>query len=85
MGSTHMERRIVKAALTGWMERDERQIRKFGAGTVLNVLQWVRPGLSRFTVEGEGAETWCCPEIAFLQQTDAVWPGGQTTHMKTSS
>ena len=31
-------------------------------GAVLNMLQWVHPGVARFTIEGEGADIWFCEE-----------------------
>lgn len=43
--------------------------RMLDSGAVLNVLQWVKPETARFTVEGEGAEIWCCPQDELDQQT----------------
>jgi len=39
---------------------------------VLNVLQWVTADTSRFTVEGEGIEGWCCPKAVLYEQTIAA-------------
>lgn len=45
--------------------------RRFQAGAVLNVLQWVRPDTARFTVEGEGIEVWDCPKATFDEATES--------------
>ena len=37
-------------------EADARTERKLTGGCVLNMLQWVRPGIARFTIEGERAD-----------------------------
>ena len=59
-----MNRRIVleDRNLRASRERDGKLDRTLGGGAVLNILQWVRPGKARFTVEGEGAEIWTCEE-----------------------
>jgi hypothetical protein len=59
-----MNRRIVleDRSVRACRERDGKQDRTLGSGAVLNLLQWVRPGQARFTVEGEGAEIWTCEE-----------------------
>jgi hypothetical protein len=59
-----MNRRIVleDRNLRATRERDGKGDRTLGGGAVLNLLQWVRPGEARFTVEGEGAEIWNCEE-----------------------
>ena len=61
-----MNRRIVRedSNLCAIRERDGKQNRTLNGGAVLNLLQWVRPGEARFTVEGEGAEIWTCDESA---------------------
>ena len=66
-----MKRRIVleNRNLRAIRERDGKQDRTFRGGDVLNVLQWVRPGQARFTVEGEGAEIWTCEESEVLEAT----------------
>jgi hypothetical protein len=45
-------------------------------GAVLNILQWVREETARFTIEGEGADIWCCPRIVVEENTAVV--GAQT-------
>ena len=59
-----MKRRIVmeNRPLRAIRERDGKQDRTLNGGAVLNILQWVRPGEARFTVEGAGAEIWTCTE-----------------------
>ena len=68
-----MIRRLVRAEseLEGFRETRPTVKRQFARGTVLNVLQWVNPAVSRFTVEGEGIEIWCCPQDAFEEHTEA--------------
>jgi hypothetical protein len=46
--------------------------RRFLEGTVLNILQWTKPGQARFTVEGEGAEIWFCEQATFDEHTESV-------------
>jgi hypothetical protein len=43
-------------------EANARTTRTLLGGSVLNILQSVRPGVARFTVEGEGAEIWFCDQ-----------------------
>ena len=59
-----MTRRIISEAcnLEAIRERDKKQTRTLNGGAVLNMLQWVRPGEARFTLEGEGPEIWTCDE-----------------------
>jgi hypothetical protein len=66
-------RRVVRSAseLEAFRETRPAVTRRFEQGTVLNVLQWVNPATARFTVEGEGIESWCCPQELFEQQTEA--------------
>ena len=66
-----MNRRIVMEDrnLHAVRERDGKQDRTFNGGAVVNLLQWVRPGEARFTVEGEGAEIWTCDESAVSEST----------------
>jgi hypothetical protein len=68
-----MNRRIVlnDRSLRATRERDGKQDRTLHSGAVLNILQWVRPGEARFTVEGEGAEIWFCDE-AVIEETTAA-------------
>ncbi|MBI2747760.1 MAG: hypothetical protein HYX43_00080 [Burkholderiales bacterium] len=67
-----MNRRIVleNRSLHATRERDGKLDRTLGGGAVLNILQWVRPGQARFTVEGEGAEIWTCEESAVQSATE---------------
>jgi hypothetical protein len=68
-----MNRRIVltNRSLRAKRERDGKQDRTLESGAVLNILQWVRPGETRFTVEGEGAEIWVCDESECQETTAA--------------
>ena len=68
-----MIRRIISAEreLEACREARPSIRRHFGAGAVLNVLQWVNPEIARFTVEGEGCEVWCCPQAIFYEDTEA--------------
>jgi hypothetical protein len=68
-----MTRRVIKVASEVEAFRETRPTvrRRFQAGTVLNVLQWVTPDVARFTVEGEGIELWCCPQAVFDEQTES--------------
>lgn len=67
-----MNRRIVleNRNLRVIRERDGKLDRTLGGGAVLNILQWVRPGEARFTVEGEGAEIWICEESEIHASTE---------------
>jgi hypothetical protein len=66
-----MNRRIVREdrSLCAVRERDGKENRTLNPGVVVNLLQWVRPGEARFTVEGEGAEIWTCEESAVREAT----------------
>jgi hypothetical protein len=66
-----MNRRIIleNCNLRATRERDGKEDRTLNTGAVLNLLQWVRPGQARFTVEGEGAEIWTCDETAVRAAT----------------
>ena len=68
-----MNRRIVleNRTLSVTRERDGKLQRSLGQGAVLNMLQWVRRGEARFTIEGEGAEIWVCDEAEILETTAA--------------
>jgi hypothetical protein len=63
MGKT-MIRRVVRHEYRFDAKREANGItnREFAGGAVLNILQWLRPGETRFTVEGEGAEVWVCDD-----------------------
>jgi hypothetical protein len=37
-------------------------VRWLCGGSILNILQSVRPGMARFTIEGEGPGVWLCPQ-----------------------
>jgi hypothetical protein len=39
-------------------------------GDVLNLLQPVRPGFARFTIEGEGADIWFCLQPVLETHTE---------------
>jgi hypothetical protein len=71
-----MTRRVVKTACELEASREVRPgvNRRFGAGSVLNVLQWENPAVARFTVEGEGCEVWCSPQTAFEAHTESPEP-----------
>jgi hypothetical protein len=66
-----MNRRIVlqNRYLRAIRERDGKLDRTLHGGAVLNLLQWVKPGEARFTVEGEGAEIWTCNELEIVEAT----------------
>lgn len=66
-----MTRRVVKdeCGLEAFRETRPTVRRHFPGGTVLNVLQWVKQEIARFTVEGEGIEVWCCPTAVFDENT----------------
>jgi hypothetical protein len=39
---------------------------------VLNRLQETQRDISRLTIEGEGAEIWCCPQTSFENSTTHI-------------
>ena len=43
--------------------------RDIKAGMVLNILQRTNADEARFTVEGEGAEVWCCQQVVIEEHT----------------
>lgn len=57
-----MNRRVVREGcdIEAVLEARPVNSRSFSEGTVLNILQWVRPDTARFTIEGEGADVWYC-------------------------
>jgi hypothetical protein len=55
-----MNRRVVKETFEVTREANPPKKRQLQPGHVLNILQWIRPEIARFTVEGEGAEVWVC-------------------------
>jgi hypothetical protein len=69
-----MDRRIIKAESGVEAYREARPVvrRSFGPGAVLNRLQETERDISRFTIEGEGAETWCCPQTSFENSTTHI-------------
>ena len=50
-------------------EVNPRTMRKLIGGCVLNMLQWVRPSIARFTIEGEGADVWFCDDVQIDRNT----------------
>jgi hypothetical protein len=69
-----MHRRIVRknSHFEATREANRATTRQFLEGTVLNILQWIRPGEARFTVEGEGAEIWVCEQATLNRFTDEL-------------
>jgi hypothetical protein len=67
-----MDRRIIKEnhKFEAAREVNGSKNRRFEGRTVLNILQWVQPGIVRFTVEGEGAEIWSCPQAVVDENTE---------------
>ena len=76
-----MLRRVVAQdrQIDATREANARIFRTFGSGCVLNMLQWVRPGIARFTIEGEGADVWCCDEAQIGQNTLKGFAAGGTS------
>jgi hypothetical protein len=64
-----MERRVVRTQFDAIREANGVTTRQFRGGAVLNLLQWTRPDQARFTVEGEGAEIWFCPQSLLDKHT----------------
>jgi hypothetical protein len=66
-----MTRRVIKDEMEFEAFRETKSTvrRLFHGSAVLNVLQWLKPDISRFTVEGEGIEVWCCPKTVPEEQT----------------
>ena len=75
-----MTRRIIKQASLVEACREARAsvTRRFEPGAVLNILQWVNPATARFTVEGEGADIWCCSQAVMDDQTESPAPSQGT-------
>lgn len=73
-----MNRRVVRPDARIEVSREARPetVRMLSVGAVLNILQWVREETARFTIEGEGADIWCCPRIVVEENTAVV--GAQT-------
>jgi hypothetical protein len=69
-----IRRRVVRdgCRFTVTREVDRRSTRELHQGQVLNMLQWVRPEIARFTIEGEGAEIWYCEQSTIEEQTAEV-------------
>jgi hypothetical protein len=59
-----MLRRVVveKRQFEATRESSVETKRIVAGGSVLNMLQWVRPSVARFTIEGEGADIWFCEQ-----------------------
>ena len=68
-----MNRRVIKHGcyVEAILEARAEKSRSFSAGTVLNILQWIRRETARFTIEGEGAEVWCCPQGVIDERSEA--------------
>jgi len=75
-----MTRRIIKQGCLVEACREARPTvtRRFEAGAVLNILQWVNPATGRFTAEGEGADVWCCSQAVMDDQTESPAPSQGT-------
>jgi hypothetical protein len=73
-----MTRRVIKNGCSFEACREVRpsMVRVFESGAVLNMLQEVNPESGRFTIEGEGAEVWCCAHRLIEAYTDL--PRAQT-------
>jgi hypothetical protein len=71
LGGEAMVRRIVVQGqeVHATREVNARITRKLTGGCVLNMLQWVRPSIARFTIEGEGADVWFCDEAQIDRNT----------------
>jgi hypothetical protein len=76
-----MNRKIIKpeSKIEAFREARPAIRSNFGPGTVLNLLQWVSPEMARFTVEGAGAEVWCCPQTLFQDCTERLGRGSSTS------
>lgn len=66
-----MLRRIVVQGqeIQATREANARTTRTLTGGCVVNMLQWVRPGIARFTIEGEGADVWFCDDVLIDRNT----------------
>jgi hypothetical protein len=73
-----MNRRVVKGGCCLEACREVRISvnRRFESGAVLNILQSIAADTARFTIEGEGAEIWCCAQVLMDQNTESL-PGSQ--------
>jgi hypothetical protein len=69
-----MNRRVVRPDARIEVSRETRPetVRVLPGGAVLNILQWVKEETARFTVEGEGADVWCCPKAEVDDHTTAA-------------
>ena len=67
-----MTRRVIKNGCSFEACREVRPsvVRVLESGAVLNMLQPLKPETARFTIEGEGAEVWCCPHTLIEAFTD---------------
>jgi hypothetical protein len=66
-----MNRRLVKLGCCLEASREVRptETRHFESGAVVNILQSITSDTARFTIEGEGAEIWCCAQALFDRDT----------------
>jgi hypothetical protein len=67
-----MNRRVIKHGcdVEAILEARPVKARSFSTGTVLNILQSVRPETARFTIEGEGADVWFCPQEVVEERSE---------------
>lgn len=67
-----MNRRLVRPECRVEACRETRPSvrRQLEPGTVVNILQFLKPETARFTIEGEGAEVWNCEHNVINEQTD---------------
>jgi len=60
---------VLGQQISAMRESNAQTMRTFTSGCVLNMLQWVRPEIARFTVEGEGADVWFCDNLSIDRNT----------------
>jgi hypothetical protein len=68
-----MNRRVIKpdGDFDAYREARPAVHRHFASGTVLNILQWIKPDTARFTIEGEDMEVWCCPQSVIDERSES--------------
>jgi hypothetical protein len=68
-----MNRKVIKpdGAFDAYREARLSVHRHFASGTVLNILQPIKPDIARFTIEGEGIEVWCCPQVLIDERAES--------------
>jgi hypothetical protein len=59
-------------------EANARSTRTLRSGNVINILQMVRPGIARFTIEGEGADVWFCDQSTMEADTLQASAAGES-------